>query len=588
MNPPSGPPTLSSLYLRSSSGRPPLRIGILLDGNRLIRVFAEIIRDIQQSGFAKIELLIYNSPAAAPIATAPAPLPLRLLRAFSANRRKALLWNLYNRLDRKLHTLAADPVEEEDCSALLQGIESLRVSPITQRFVQRFPEEAVEAIRAQDLDVLLRFGFNILRGGILHAARHGVWSFHHGDPDSYRGGPAHFWEMYERNPLSGAVLQILTEELDAGKILAKTLFATAPGFSLLHNRVQPYFGSAHLMIQKLWELHQYGWERLQRAMVPLAPYAGKRKIYRTPTNSEIARWLIPELARSLLRRSARVLHLNDRIPHWRIAVRSGSRGIESAEGKPDMGGFRWIESPKGHFYADPFLFEKNGKTWLFFEDYLYRDERGVISCAELSAEGRLGDPQVVLDTGTHASYPHVFESGGDIWMVPETAAAGGTWLYRATQFPSEWKREAALLPLPGRDATLFQDQDLWWMFVSLQDPRGRGLVLYLYFSRELAGPWQFHPANPISADVRNIRGAGRIFRHKGFWLRPAQDCSRQYGYGFTLFRIMKLTPEEYEEQPIASVGPDWDPGLLATHTYNRAGAHEVVDGQVFRSRRRIM
>ena len=587
MNTPSGPPTLSSLYLRSCSGRPPLRIGILLDGNRLIRVFREVVRDIQQSNFAKIELLVYNS---AVIATPPArtPLPLRVVRAFSGGRRETLLWNLYNRLDRKLHPLGDDPVAEEDCSGLLHGIESIQVSPVGKRFVHRFPEEAIEAIRARDLDVILRFGYNILRGGILQAARYGVWSFHHGDPDCYRGGPAHFWELYEHNPLSGAVLQVLTEELDAGKILGKTLFATAPGFSLLHNRRQPYHGSVHLVIQKLWELHQYGWEHLQRKAVPLAPYAGKRKIYRTPTNAEIARWLIPQLARSVWRRAARVLRLDGRVPHWRMAVRTGSRSIEGADGRPDMGGFRWIESPPGHFYADPFLFEKNDKTWLFFEDYLYHEGRGVIACAEISAEGRLGTPQVALDTGTHASYPHLFEADGSICMVPETAEAGATYLYRATRFPAEWKREAALLSVPGRDPTLFWDQGRWWMFVSLQDPRGGGLILYLFHSRELAGPWQYHPANPISADVRNSRGAGRMFQRNGSWIRPAQDCSREYGYGFTLYRIVKLTPEEYEEQPLLSVGPDWDKGLLATHTYNRAGGLEVIDGQVYRRRIQVM
>ncbi len=445
------------------------------------------------------------------------------------------------------------------------------MTPVTTRFVHRFPEDAIETIRAKKLDVLLRFGFNILRGDVLQAARYGVWSFHHGDPDFYRGGPAHFWEMYERNPLSGAVLQILTEDLDAGRILGKTLFATAPGFSLLHNRVQPYYGSLHLVIQKLWELHQYGEEQVQRKMVPLAPYAGKRKIYRTPTNGEMIRWLAPQLVRSLLRRA---FGRRTGILPWRMAVRAGSHDIG------DMRGFEWIDTPPGHFYADPFLFEHGQKTWLFFEDYLYSEARGVIACAEISANGRMGAPQVVLDTGSHASYPHVFEADGSIYMVPEAAAAGGTFLYRATRFPSEWRREGTLLSFPGRDATLFRDQGLWWMFVSLQDPRGRGLILYLYFSRELSGPWQYHPANPVSSDVRNSRCAGGMIQRDGSWIRLAQDCSREYGYGFSFYRVVKLSKEEYSEELLHAVRPDWAPGLVTTHTYNCAGGLEVVDGQV--------
>ena len=103
------------------------------------------------------------------------------------------------------------------------------MTPIRKRFVHRFPADAIEYIRGKELDVLIRFGFNILRGEILTAARCGVWSYHHGDNDYYRGGPAYFWEVYESNPISGVILQVLTEQLDAGKVLYKGLFATHPG-----------------------------------------------------------------------------------------------------------------------------------------------------------------------------------------------------------------------------------------------------------------------------------------------------------------------------------------------------------------------
>jgi hypothetical protein len=34
---------------------------------------------------------------------------------------------------------------------------------------------------------------------------------------------------------------------------------------------------------------------------------------------------------------------------------------------PDLGGFRWIESPKGRFCADPFMIEEGGKAWVFLK-----------------------------------------------------------------------------------------------------------------------------------------------------------------------------------------------------------------------------
>src|SRR6202007_2537062 len=129
--------------------------------------------------------------------------------------------------------------------------------PLGKKFVHRFPDDALEIIRSKDLDVLIRFGFNILHGDILQAARFGVWSYHHGDNEFYRGGPPHFWELYESAPLSGVVLQVLSEELDAGLVLCKSLFATQKTLSVSKNRYAPYWGSTDLVIRKLNELHRF-------------------------------------------------------------------------------------------------------------------------------------------------------------------------------------------------------------------------------------------------------------------------------------------------------------------------------------------
>src|SRR4029077_18871937 len=126
---------------------------------------------------------------------------------------------------------------------------TIEVEPVGQKFVHRFPEEALEQIRARNLDVLMRFGFNILHGGILKTARYGVWSFHHGDNEFYRGGPAHLWELYEGSPLSGGVLQVLSEELADGLGLCKSIFATEGVWSLSQNRFTPYWGSTDLIIR---------------------------------------------------------------------------------------------------------------------------------------------------------------------------------------------------------------------------------------------------------------------------------------------------------------------------------------------------
>ena len=116
---------------------------------------------------------------------------------------------------------------------MLAGIGSIEVEPMGKKFIHKFPPDALEKIRAKELDVILRFGFNILSGEILTVARYGVWSYPHGDNDFYRGGPPHFGELVEKSPLSGVILQVLTEELNSGLVLCKSLFSTEQTQALL-------------------------------------------------------------------------------------------------------------------------------------------------------------------------------------------------------------------------------------------------------------------------------------------------------------------------------------------------------------------
>jgi len=556
-------------YLRSESARPPLRIGLLLDSSALPSCFAEIVDHILASNFARLELLVYNTDEVGE--RAPRSLPARILRLLrDPRRRREVLFRLYQRYDQR-NAGPHDPEAVVNCAARLAPFKSISVRPLRTRFVDRFPVEAIACIREQQLDVLLRFGFRILRGDILTAARYGVWSYHHDNSEFYRGGPSCFWELYEANPVTGTVLQVLTEQLDAGLVLQEGLFATFPGVSRARNRLQPYWGSATFVIQKLHELHRHGWGYLESRALPRGEYRGRKKLYIEPSNTEMIGWLAPLILRKAFRRRRAM------IEHWQLAIRIGGQLQASPGARPDLSGFRLIESPRGHFYADPFLIEDAGRTWLFFEDCDYAADRGLIACAEVRG-GELGQPVPVLERPYHLSYPCLFRSRGELYMIPESAANGTVDLYRCTRFPDQWVFEKRLLAQRAVDTTVWVDDERHWFFVTLQEPRGFGTQLWLFYATEPAGEWRSHPANPLSTDVRNSRGAGAILRRNGKLFRPSQDGSRHYGYSFTLNEIAVLDTERYEERPCLTVMPDWAPHLVATHTYSQSGNIEIIDG----------
>jgi hypothetical protein len=558
----------------SPADRPPLRIGLLLDSAELSLFSARIIEDIRASNFAKLELLVFRKATTRPATNPPARTPLGSLRRriFDSKLRQRALYNLYLRLDKRMKP-ANHPLDKIDGSDLLAGIESIEVEPAAKKFVDRFPEPALQEIRSKNLDVILRFGFNILHGDILKAARYGVWSYHHGDNDYYRGGPAHFWELQEGSPLSGVILQVLTEELDGGFVLCKSLFTTQPTISMSANRYAPYWGSTDFVIRKLNELHRFGWEHLEKNAVPRAPYQGKRKLYRRPTNVDMIRWLGP----ALLKKAIRYPFPRRNVQHWQIGIRL--RGNPLFESGHDLEGFRWIDAPTGHFWADPFGFEHGGRNWVFFEDYSYQKKRGWIACAAVSSDGSLMSPTPCLENpDRHYSYPHVFRAGSDIFMVPESYDSQRVDLFRCQEFPSKWAHERSIFQGQFVDTTIWQHDGLWWLMTTRAEPDPRAGCLLLFYSESLTGEWQFHPANPISTDSRNNRGAGRVFRAENRLIRPSQSRCPIYGYSFSLNEITKLTPEDYSEQVLTTVTPEFWDGFCAVHTYNRVGNIELIDG----------
>ena len=96
----------------------------------------------------------------------------------------------------------------------------LRCAPEpAESFGQVLPEDVVATV-ADETDVVVRFGFGILKGDVLTEPEHGVLSFHHGDVRRYRGRPVGAWEFIDGAREGGVTLQRLTETLDGGRVVA--------------------------------------------------------------------------------------------------------------------------------------------------------------------------------------------------------------------------------------------------------------------------------------------------------------------------------------------------------------------------------
>jgi hypothetical protein len=543
-----------------------LRIGIMVNSLTVPRWVAKIVGDIQESSFAQVVLVVQNAaPTVAPKKT----WPQRLKTYWTHS-----LFERYRRWDRQRHRLELDAFEEVDLRGLLKDTTVVPVRPIQKGFTDRFAPEDITQIRAANLDVLFRFGFRIIRGEILSCPKYGVWSYHHADNREYRGAPPGFWEMYEGNPVTGSILQVLTESLDGGKVIYRSLSAT--DFGSLYLSLNPlYWKTAQFAIRRLHDLYQCGWEYIQSLEEYNEANSYNKGIYRTPTTPIMLRFLTRLFVRKVFRR-LRSLLLTERTK-WFIAYRARS-GTRTA--LTDRAGFLEIPCPSGRFYADPFLLKRNGKTYMFLEDFDFRKNRASIACLEMDGQGPLRAPQTVLDQDYHMSYPYLIENNGIVYMIPETRARETIELYRSTEFPHNWELQKIIArKVSAVDSTILEHAGKLWLFANIAVPGASTFdELHLFYSDSLEGEWTPHPKNPIVSDVRRARPAGALFWEGGKLIRPSQDCSVRYGYALTFNEVQVISENDYKEKAFNRIEPDWCPGSICTHTYNRTEEFEVLDG----------
>jgi hypothetical protein len=235
--------------------------------------------------------------------------------------------------------------------------------------------------------------------------------------------------------------------------------------------------------------------------------------------------------------------------------------------------------PKDRYWGDPFVIQRGDCSYIFIEEKLYATGLGRITCLTLNRDGNLLSQQAVLERPYHLSYPFIFERGGELFMMPETAAHRTVELYRCTHFPDRWEFVRNLLTdVYAVDATLLEHLGRWWLFANVKTSGGSSLdALHLYSTSDpLQGDWRPHPRNPVVKDIRSARPAGRIFLDAGNLIRPSQDSSSRYGYALKFSRITALSETEYAENPVGSFTPRGS-GYLATHTFNRDGNLTVID-----------
>jgi hypothetical protein len=421
-------------------------------------------------------------------------------------------------------------------------------------------------IEKDQLDVLVWLDDEPLSGSAENLARLGVWSFCLGDPGKPLLTPPYWREVVDQDPVSVLVLQRHTKNFGEAQLIHRYVAATCPGPNLSRNAAQALRIAPAILIRSLLDALEDEDCFLNRLSGPVE--TAHRTSLRYPSTKELLRFMPARITRSLWSRLSRKPVRKER---WFLAIRRRAEGRTFSSEQ-----FQELPKPCGDHHADPFVIEWQDRHWLLFEEVPEGSDKGRLVAVEILNNLNLGDPAIIFDQPYHTSYPLVFQHNGDVFLLPETAEAEQVQLYRATRFPHEWELHSVLADgVSVADTTPILKDGIWYFFTT---SAYLGTETFLFYSYDLCGPWRYHPANPICSDVRTARGAGRVFWRDGRLIRPAQDCSVRYGHSIVLNEVIRLSTTEYEEHPLEVILPDWQPGLISTHTLNFDSMFEVIDG----------
>ena len=541
-----------------------MRIGILSrDFNSLDNWELRIIQGILDDPDLEISLIIKDGRK---INSSKLEKIIKILKSknFIAKSLFELQRNIEKLLFRNRNILNVESIIHE-----LVKINQIQLFPTRRGFLDIFDKEDAEKIKAHSLDILLRFEFNIIRGDILNASKFGIWSFHHGDNSTFRGGPPAFWEIYSGQSIVGVTLQKLTSELDGGFVIGKAYYNLH--WSFVKTYLNIFEQSCELLFKHIRLLKTTGDLVLNKSSVYY------NRLYKIPPLNVTIRYccrfysklfikFLQGLDSSLFKR---------RYNCWTIFLGSG-HFFETTlfRLKPCI-------VPKGKFWADPFLVQWKGEYYVFFEEYSYSDKKGKIAVGKVCGN-EIVEVQIAISKDYHLSFPNCFWDNGELFMIPESSEVERLEIYKCINFPYDWEvYSTAFLGEKIVDVVYYRDKNEdQWLFLNKGINNYFNSELYIYKIDSLRlNKITPHKKNPVIIDSRIGRNAGSIFVNEDKVYRPSQNNSNgTYGYGLNVNQILELNLDDYHERIIVSVNPNFKKGLISSHHLHQLNDCFVIDG----------
>ena len=410
-----------------------------------------------------------------------------------------------------------------------------------------------EKLAEKNLDLIVKFGMNLLKDPNLLRAKYGVLSFHHGDPTKFRGRPAGFYELKQHADEIGAVVQELSNHLDAGQMRAFGKYQIC-AHSYRRTLEALYANSASLLRQAILNC-------LDERTLNIVP-TGKN--YRLPTNFSVVHFSLLMIIRKVKRLFFGLFQHRQ----WQIA-QAEHLNFEIKKAKTEIKLLKTLPIPRGvGFIADPFVLP-NGEV--ICEATNKNSQRGFLMTIDNAENSRI---ETSILGKNHLSFPFVVKHADRLLVMPEMAANGSQVICELNQ-AFEITMVHSLQGLENErliDPVLLFKDSKWWLFAGKSGNEADHL--FLWSSENIYGPYVAHRMNPIVVDPSRARNAGAFFNINNELFRLGQDNRRDYGDGITVCRVTQLNDMAYDESPVTRL---MIAGHKGPHTLSTNGSKTYVD-----------
>jgi hypothetical protein len=239
---------------------------------------------------------------------------------------------------------------------------------------------------------------------------------------------------------------------------------------------------------------------------------------------------------------------------------------------------KWFHSKKDVYQADPFAIEKDGMIYLFYEEYSRIKNYGYICCAVLNHNLEIIEKQLVIDDGSHKSFPYLFTIDDNLYMMPESVASNSLDIYRCVKFPFQWEIDCTILNSPCSDAIIFQEKNLWHLLYTKGNSTEENLNLYLRVNDNPFLNWDSTKEMLVKSDLSSSRNAGKLFIKNNRTYRSSQDCTNRYGEKIIINEVLNFNFESYTEIKIVEINFN-EQGIFGPHTINFTRNYTFLDRQ---------